>query len=311
MLLLCCILSLAQLNGQQDKGLNPGDQLPNLFLTGFLSDSSKKIQLQEIQDGKLLLIDFWATWCVPCLENLHHLDSLKKLFPHQLEVIAVSYQSRKEIQHFFTNKPRYKNFDLNYISDDTLLWDLFPHKTLPHSVWINAAGKVSAITSHLDVTAENINKLIHQQPLTMERKKEMLEFDPRVKLTGFDSLLNYSSQFYRSPGSIGNGGGLYPSNLYNDKNFKHDRYFVYGKILLDLYIAGGYQRPNNLKNTNLYRIDLTDSLLLFPPQQAPLSAKNAGISDKREWWSKNKYAYELIVNRPVVAGTMYQYLWKT
>jgi thiol-disulfide isomerase/thioredoxin len=41
--------------------------------------------------GKVVLLNFWATWCPPCLKELPLLDQLQQIVgPQQLEVVAVS-----------------------------------------------------------------------------------------------------------------------------------------------------------------------------------------------------------------------------
>lgn len=46
--------------------------------------------LIEQHHGKVILIDYWATWCLPCVEKFPEIASLAKEFPHDLAVISVS-----------------------------------------------------------------------------------------------------------------------------------------------------------------------------------------------------------------------------
>jgi peroxiredoxin len=59
--------------------------------------------------GKLVLLDFWASWCAPCLVELPHLVDLKKRNAGQLEIIGVSMDDAK------TNAvDALKRFPVNY-----------------------------------------------------------------------------------------------------------------------------------------------------------------------------------------------------
>jgi len=61
--------------------------------------------------------------------------------------------------------------------EDTLLHKLFPHAGNPHEVWIDKYGNVSAITSHLAVTAENIARWIRTGTISLPFKNDLTDFD--------------------------------------------------------------------------------------------------------------------------------------
>ena len=43
----------------------------------FLNSKKEQINLKDFK-GKLILLNFWATWCAPCKEEMPSLDSLDK-----------------------------------------------------------------------------------------------------------------------------------------------------------------------------------------------------------------------------------------
>ena len=50
--------------------------------------------------GKVVLVDFWATWCLPCIEQLPHTIQLAdRLGPGGLEVVTMSFDDPVEKQH--------------------------------------------------------------------------------------------------------------------------------------------------------------------------------------------------------------------
>ncbi|MFN0200379.1 MAG: TlpA family protein disulfide reductase [Bacteroidia bacterium] len=67
-----------------------GTKLPNFTLT---SDTGKNIQLTDFQ-GKYLLIEFWASWCRPCREELpklqHFYENHKTTATFPLEILTIS-----------------------------------------------------------------------------------------------------------------------------------------------------------------------------------------------------------------------------
>ena len=64
----------------------------------------KKISLDDLQ-GKVVLIDFWATWCGPCREALPHVKEIAKKFDGQpLTVLSISVDTDEEKWKAFVAK---------------------------------------------------------------------------------------------------------------------------------------------------------------------------------------------------------------
>lgn len=80
-----------------------GQQTPNLVF--HLVDSDKEQNLRQFQ-GKVVLLNLWATWCAPCVQELPELGRLQQVYGEQgLVVITLSQQRRKDLLEFAARKP--------------------------------------------------------------------------------------------------------------------------------------------------------------------------------------------------------------
>ncbi len=90
------ILSLA--------GCNRGDHPRNLDKPApefTLGNSTRTVDLSQFR-GRVVVLNLWATWCVPCLEELPSLLALQRQMP-DLAIVAVSWDSDPDTyQRFLT-----------------------------------------------------------------------------------------------------------------------------------------------------------------------------------------------------------------
>ncbi len=77
---------------------------PDLVLAKV--DGSGTLALSE-QKGKVVLVDLWATWCAPCIQELPHLQALSEKFgPEDFLMLGIVLESgdTEEIQEFVSEK---------------------------------------------------------------------------------------------------------------------------------------------------------------------------------------------------------------
>ncbi len=92
--------------------------------------------------GKVVLIQFWATWCKYCRQDQPIVDSLQREFAGQgLVVLAVNAaEPRKRVQQFLQESPRECKVVL---AEDTNLLAVFNAKTYPMYVLIDKNGNIA------------------------------------------------------------------------------------------------------------------------------------------------------------------------
>ena len=106
----------------------------------FLDDQNKQINLDNL-NGNLILLNFWATWCAPCKEEMPSLDQLKlnknlsnlKIFP-----INIGKDNLKKSLKFFDDLG-IKNLNVYFDNPNTLAKKI-GLRGIPTSILINKEG---------------------------------------------------------------------------------------------------------------------------------------------------------------------------
>ena len=107
-----------------------------------LADTSgHSVELSELQ-GKLVIVNLWATWCGPCLREMPSLERLQSRFGERIAVLAVSEDrgSNKSVEPFIA-KLGLKSVKI-YIDPKSEVGHAFGVRGLPTSFLIDREGKV-------------------------------------------------------------------------------------------------------------------------------------------------------------------------
>ena len=88
---MCLLLGLCLvISGASAAGIQPGQQAPALTLPSLAKQPSGSVSLAELR-GKVVYLDFWASWCGPCRVSFPQLEQLRsELGSRGFEVLAVN-----------------------------------------------------------------------------------------------------------------------------------------------------------------------------------------------------------------------------
>lgn len=182
--------------------LTVGDTIPaGLLLNNVTNYKSSNIRLSDLK-GKIIILDFWATWCMSCISAMPHMEVLQSAYKEDLTILltnATLSDNEEKIQAFIKRQNRLgRTVHLPILQQDTVLSQYFPHTMLPHYVWLGKSLEVIAITDKDAITDENIKAAISGKPLQLQIKNDALLFDTKTPLLVGNNGGNAGDFVYRS-----------------------------------------------------------------------------------------------------------------
>jgi thiol-disulfide isomerase/thioredoxin len=197
--MLIAILSINK-SQAQIKALSIGAQMPDLeYLNAynFKTRQTEPVKFSQLK-GKIVILDFWGTFCIPCIESFPKLDSLQKQYQDKIQIITVNTQSLDAISQFFNLHTVVYRPSLPFITDDKELSRLFPHTGVPFQVWIDKNGKVLHLAEAYNLTRANLDETIANKPVKMMLSSQNVYpktlFNDKYKnLIMFSSYLSHDS----------------------------------------------------------------------------------------------------------------------
>jgi uncharacterized protein (TIGR03435 family) len=115
--------------------------------------------------GKCVVLEFWATWCAPCVAAIPHINELSKEFKDKpIVFISITDQSESVVTGFLKKRPIDAWIGLD--SDKSSFRD-YQIRWIPHTVLVDANGVIAGITGPEDVKPETIEALLAGRPLNL------------------------------------------------------------------------------------------------------------------------------------------------
>lgn len=147
------MLNLGAATPQPPALLTPGERTENTageHLVGrrrpdfALTDASGRLVAAEYFDGRVILVNFWATWCTPCTEEMPMLRQLQQEYADRgLAVVGIALDEPGRARQFA------EDLDIDYtilfgLADAMLVGRQFGNRSgmLPYSVLVDAEGVI-------------------------------------------------------------------------------------------------------------------------------------------------------------------------
>lgn len=264
--------------GQTPNALKIGDALPLMPSGKIINYTASSAALSDFKN-ELVILDFWSTWCVPCVKAMAGFEVLQQQFKDKVQFVLATSQEKEKIDKFLAMK----KVVLPCFVEDKELPLYFPHNSVPHEVWIRQ-GTIVAITYAEDVTAENIQKVLDGEKIHLVEKKANFDYNIFQPLLVSGNGGNANDLLYHSIitgylDGISGGGGVMTDSL--------NRYkirVVDGSIAR-LYATAAEQYDPDFVFPSRTRIEADNSARILPPEEPEYNLH------VRKYF----YSYELVI----------------
>jgi thiol-disulfide isomerase/thioredoxin len=178
--------------------LNIGDPAPPLLVQTWL----KGIPLHHFEKGRVYVMEFWATWCGPCIAAMPHLSALARQYKDQVSIVGIDVKEKESrLQRnpkAFVDSMR-ERMDYRVATEDTnhtvADWlEASGEEGIPVTYVVNQEGRVACIGSpfQLDTVLARVVGNNWDIKVANDRHKEQQRLEALER--GLMDTLNYYSR---------------------------------------------------------------------------------------------------------------------
>jgi thiol-disulfide isomerase/thioredoxin len=116
--------------------------------------------------GKVVIMDFWATWCTPCRESIPHLNALKKELADQpVSLMSITYEPGGKVREFL--KENKIEVDI-FIDNDLSTFKSFNAWGIPITYVFDKEGRLVAGVSPKTLTGDIVRKILAGETISLK-----------------------------------------------------------------------------------------------------------------------------------------------
>lgn len=147
------VIALSVLKVSAQKAYAPGDVVKDFTANKILNYKSSSARLQNLK-AEITLLDFFGTWCVPCIKALPHLKALQQKFPGKLEILLISIEEQARLDKFLKARQPFP-FPL-IVDTDNSITSLFNPPSYPYTVVMDEKNKIITIADAANITEADV-----------------------------------------------------------------------------------------------------------------------------------------------------------
>jgi len=132
-------LDTPEIEEKEDANLPDADY--NLIVTDL---DGNLVNMAEYK-GKVIFLNFWATWCMPCVAELPSIENLYTEFKDDVAFLLISNESPEKVKNYHTKKEYTVPFHIQ--NETSIIPQQYYHEGIPTTFIINKNGKIVKASS--------------------------------------------------------------------------------------------------------------------------------------------------------------------
>ena len=322
LLLFCIITVTAYAQNDQALSLNIGDPAPPLRVCAWL----KGTPVQRFEKGNVYVVEFWATWCKPCIAAMPHLSAFAAEYKDRITILGIDVYEKKntslkKVKAFVDSMGHRMDYHVA-VGESNFMeigwFDASGSQGIPKSFVVNAEGRLAWIGHPKDL-GEVLPKIVNN---TWNMTEELAKRNEQKRLEHLDHEANYTLMKYSpdqfKPGSVDRpDSALLAINemVRNEPKLKYAPYIAYNTFsaLLKTDLHKAYQYAKVAIVTSTYddppydliigAIEWYSDKLNLPPEIYELGAEAYQVKI-------DHYPYPELVKIPKYYHNMADWYWR-
>ncbi len=191
-----------------------GERSPVQAISNLIQSSVDKeeLPLSEL-NGRVVVLEFWATWCGPCIPALQHLQEVAaEVDEKNAVVIAIALEEKTRLDRFLKRNEYPALWFAN--DEERSTFKKFGLIGIPNTVILDGKGNIAAITTPDEVTKEVLTRVLEGKPAGVKEKVQKgidVDWSPSLDDDGGEVFANLVIA-EADPESHGGGSKMVPGS---------------------------------------------------------------------------------------------------
>jgi uncharacterized protein (TIGR03435 family) len=170
----------------QQSVIKTGDTFPDVMIRPIINAPVHQANINDLKGAKLYILNFWGTWCSPCIPEMDMLAKLQKANRSTVQIIAISDDSPDRLRKYLASKP-----SAIWLASDTgvFLYRALGFSVVGQSAILNSKHQVVALVKTDSINQRMIDLLLAGKKIRSSAEIKELPVTNTTDVFGVDSTM--------------------------------------------------------------------------------------------------------------------------